>query len=497
MMNFLNWYFIRNYTIICHNALISLNLNVLRHILPILLPAALFMLPASSLFAQKDKPATTKPATTKPATPTKPAPGVPATKDTTVAGLFEPGAKLQWVKFFRGRFDDVSEVVLSLGYDGSNCRGFLTYSKSQERFRLNGTLEGVVLLLEELDDKNQVSGRITGSLQGEQLVADWMNAPNTLGSRLEVQEVTTKKPINLHCGDNKWINRYVARWNNARVDMVLARVNNSVLNGYLWIETDNKTYALAGKISPDDHFEMQALLPNGKTAAHLQGSLKTPQAVECNWVGSGEKRAIKMTMRESFQVGCLEYADYSSSYDALYPRTRNEACNKTLDAHINEWVAQCKTTIAAQKKPAAPATRNTLRASSWYDVTCWTETLFCGYLTFSESWKSETEGHAFNFDLRTGKEITFDDLFNRNFNAKEWFAEYSRKESPKMSKFAADPKFREWLNREGFPMFSIRRDGLELSTIFHPIYGQQYLTVPYATLKPYMRKDNPIADLVK
>ena len=66
-----------------------------------------------------------------------------------------------------------------------------------------------------------------------------------------------------------------------------------------------------------------------------------------------------------------------------------------------------------------------------------------------------------------------------------------------MSKFAADPKFREWLNREGFPMFSIRRDGLELSTIFHPIYGQQYLTVPYATLKPYMRKDNPIADLVK
>ncbi len=467
-----------------------------------LLVAILLWLYAGHLSAQKNnqtttKPAAAKPAATKPAAPAKLLPAGPAAKDTAVAALFDQGAALQWIKFFRGRFDDVSEVALSLGYDGSNCRGFLTYSKSQERFRLNGTLEGVVLLLEELDGKNEVSGHLTGTLQGEQLAADWANAANTLGSRLEAQEVPSKKVINAPCGDNKWVNRYVARWNNGRVDMVLARVNNSVLNGYLWIETDNKTYSLAGKIFPDDHYEMQALLPNGKIAAHLQGSLKTPQATECNWVGSGEKRAIKLTMRENYQVGCLEYADYSSSYDALYPRTRCEACNKTLDQRVSDWVNQCKTTMTAQKKAGGPASRNILRASSWYEVTCWTETLFCGYLTFSESWKNETEGQSFNFDLRTGREITFDDLFNRNFNAKEWFAEYARKESPKMTKFAADPKFREWLNKEGFPMFTIRRDGLELSTIFHPVYGQQHLSVPYATLKPYMRKDNPIADLVK
>lgn len=467
-----------------------------------LLLAALLSLSFASLPAQKNnqtttKPAAGKPTATKPAVPVKPAPAGPAVKDTAVAALFDQGAALQWIKFFRGRFDDVSEVVLSLGYDGSNCRGFLTYSKSQERFRLNGTLEGVVLLLEELDAKNEVSGRLTGTLQGEQLAADWTNTANTLGSRLEAQEVPSKKMVNAPCGDNKWVNRYVARWNNGRVDMVLARVNNSMLNGYLWIETDNKTYSLAGKIFPDGHYEMQALLPNGRTAAHLQGSLQTPQTTECNWVGSGEKRAIKMTMRETCQVGCLEYADYSSSYDALYPRTRCETCNKTLDQRVNDWVNGCKAAVAAQKKPTGPASRNTLRASSWYEVTCWTETLFCGYLTFSESWKNETEGQSFNFDLRSGKEITFDDLFNRNFNAKEWFAEYARKESPKMGKFAADPKFREWLSKEGFPMFTIRRDGLELSTVFHPLYGQQNLTVPYSTLKPYMRKDNPIADLVK
>ena len=464
-----------------------------------LIAAAMFFAPVTGLCQKNNPKPTTKPApaATKPTPPTRPTPTGPAAKDTAVAALFEQPASLKWVKFFRGRLDDVSEVVLALGYDGSNCRGYFTYAKSQERFRLSGTLEGVVLLLEEFDTKGENSGHLTGTLQGDQLAADWMNAPNTLGARLDAKEVPSPQPVNQRCGDDKWVNRYVARWNNARVDMVLARVNNGVLNGYLWIEADSRTYTLTGKIFPDQHYEMQALLPNGKTAAHLKGSLQVPQTSELEWVGSGEKRSIKLVMRETCQVGCLEYADYGSSYDALYPRSKCENCNKTLDKYVDGWVNQCKNTFTAQKKPATPANRNALRASAWYEVTCWTETLFCGYLTFAESWKPETSGQSFNFDLRSGKEITYEDLFTRNFNAKEWFGEYARKESPKMAKFAADPKFREWLAQDGFQMFTIRRDGLELSTLFHPVYGQQTLTVPYTTLKPYMRKDNPIADLVK
>ncbi|MBK9338420.1 MAG: hypothetical protein IPM98_18540 [Lewinellaceae bacterium] len=417
--------------------------------------------------------------------------------DTAVVRLFDPGTTVQWVRHFRGRLDDVSEVLLSLGFDGNRCRGHLTYIESQERFVLTGTLEGVVLILNESDAGGLITGHITGTLQGEQIEAEWTNAVHTLGGSLEAKEAKVKSLVPKPCGENKWVRRYVARWNNGRIDLTLARVNNNLLNGYLWIEADNKTYAIKGKIFPDDHYEIQALLPGGKTAAHLQGSLKNPQAHDCAWVGSGEKRTFKLAQRSKLPVGCLEYANYVSSYDMQYPRPECAECNSTLDRRAAEWVEQCKTTFAAQKKPHRPENRNALRASGWYEVTCWTETLFCGYLTFAESWKDKTSGMSFNFDLRTGKEISFDDLFNRGFNAKEWFAEYARKESPKMTKFAADPAFREWLAAEGFPMFTIRRDGLELSTVFHPVYGQHSIIVPYNLLKPNMRRDNPIADLVK
>jgi hypothetical protein len=68
---------------------------------------------------------------------------------------------------------------------------------------------------------------------------------------------------------------------------------------------------------------------------------------------------------------------------------------------------------------------------------------------------------------------------------------------PKLAPFASDPQYREWLNKEGFPLFTLRREGMELSTIFHPRYGRQTLLVTYDQLKPYMKKDNPIAEFVK
>ncbi len=417
--------------------------------------------------------------------------------DTALSRRFEPNARIQWARYYRGRFDDMVEVLLAMASDGTHCRGQLTYLQSQETLLLEGTCEGALFVLTESDAKGIVSGQLTGTLQGETLQAEWLNAANTIGTTLYAREVkapnTTPKP----CSDNKWTARYVARWNEARLDMVLSRQSNRQLSGYLWVEAEGKTYILRGKMLAEERYEVQALLPDGKTAAHLQGNLQTPQGHECLWVGSGEKRTFKLTLRARIISGCMEYADYTSSYDILYPRPECSPCNQTLDQVAAQWVEQIKGAVAAQKRPPIPQNRNALRASAWYTVTCWTENVFCGQLTLSESWRQPPTARPFNFDLRTGKEIALEDLFTRNFNAREWLAEYARKEAPKMPKYASDPPFREWLAREGFPHTTIRRDGLQISTPFHPIYGQHSLVVPYALLKPYMRRDNPIADLVK
>ena len=43
-----------------------------------------------------------------------------------VKSLFENQAEIQWVKHYKGRIDDLNDVAITLGFDGTDCKGRLT-----------------------------------------------------------------------------------------------------------------------------------------------------------------------------------------------------------------------------------------------------------------------------------------------------------------------------------------------------------------------------------
>ncbi len=461
-----------------------------------------------SLFAQKTNPPaagkpaakapTASPGTTKPNTPPAAVAGNSAfKKDTSILNLFEKPANIKWVKYFKGRLDDASVVDIALGFDGRNCRGYLTYAKSRTRFNLAGSLDTTGFSLEERDLARGITGRLSGVYRNRRLEAEWVNADNTLGSRLEAEEVTQGQTLTLNCSDNKWSSRFITRYNGARCDMVLVRSHNGALDGFLWVESDGRTYRLKGEIKNDGAYEMEVLGSADRLAALLSGNLKPGQNTDCNWVGSGERRTFKFVLKDHFLLGCYEYADYATSYDVLYPRTPCAHCNTQLDEQVNQWVESCKSAFSGKKIPLSPANRGSQRASAWPEIACWTDNVFTGYVTFSDTWTDQAQGLSFNYDLRSNKEIGLEDLFNKGFNAQKYLTDWANREMPKLPSFAGDPKYREWLTRAGFPLFALRREGLEISTLFHPQYGRQTLLVPYSGLKTYLKKDSPAGEFVK
>jgi hypothetical protein len=459
----------------------------------------LFAIAQNTKPVAKPKPATTTTPGSKPATTTKPTtpPAAPGIRDTAVLKLFDKSTPLKWVKLFKGRIDDAATADISLGFDGKNCRGYITYAKSRTRFKLEGTLDSAEFKLEEHDMANQKTGFLQGVIKGKHLEADWNNPSNSIGCKIEADEVPPNNTITLNCSDNKWSSRYITRFENARCDMVLVRTQNGALDGFLWVEADGRTYKLKGEIKADGSYEMEALSGSDRLAAMLSGNLKPGQNTDCNWTGSGKRRQFKFVLKDHFLLGCYEYADYASAYDVLYPRTPCASCNTWLDQQVNNWVETCKSTFSAKKMPLNAENRNAQRASAWPEIGCWTDNLFTGYITFSDTWNEQAQGIAYNFDLKTGKQIALEDIFQKSFNLKTWVSEFTAKEMPKLADFASDPKYREWLSKGGFPLILIRREGLEFSTLFHPLYGRQTLFAPYTTLKPYLRRDSAIAEFIK
>jgi hypothetical protein len=420
--------------------------------------------------------------------------------DTALVKLFDKPADIKWMKKFRGRMDDATVVDISLGLNknGSTLVGYLTYQRSNQRIRLQGVFEDSTRFkIEERDGAKNVLGRLVGTYKDRMLEAEWTNADNTLGWDLEAREVPPGGTLNLTCGDNKWANRYLGRYNDKRVELTVVRMHHGSLHGFLWVEADGKTYRLKGEINREGDYEITAALINGKQAAILSGNLKNPKITDCNWIGSGERRSFKLNMAQSLLFGCYDYADYQTNYDGIYPRTTCTNCNNWLDQQMKTWADGCKASFNAQIKPNGPTNRSAHRASAWPEITAWTDNLFCGYMTFTDTWSEQAQGMAFNFDLRTGKNIVYDDLFAKGFNAKYWLDDYVKKELPKMPQYASDPKYKEWIDKEGFPQFTVRREGLELSTLFHPRYGRQAILVPYAQLRANFRKDNPIIEFLK
>lgn len=439
---------------------------------------------ANPVFAQK-------------AVPGKPSASRPSGADTALFNLFDPNVRLQWMHYYRGRFDDITPVVLALANDGNVCRGYLTFTRSNTRIRLEGKADSVSFRLQE-----RYGGQTTGILAGQflpnRLLAEWSSTDHATGSRLEAQQLPGPPTGPAEpCGENKWARRYIAKWNGARADMVLMRIYNGELIGYLWLESEDKLLNFVGNSTPEGGIQGQLIFPNGKIGAQIQGKVLMPQLLEFTWMGSGELRDFKFTGRENAPLGCLDYADFSSSMDALYPRINCDNCNKWLDDQIKRWTEKVKGAIAEKKPTAIPYNRNAFRASAWSEIACWTENIFSGYVTMTETWSDQIQGVAYNFDLRTGKEISLNDVFNKSFNAKVWFADYAKKEMPKLPVFVQDPKYREWVDKEGFPLMTFRRTGVELSTVFHPYYGRQKILIPYSVLKPFLKPGNPISDLSK
>jgi hypothetical protein len=419
-------------------------------------------------------------------------------KDSSIVKLFSNPADIKWIKTFKGRMNEAAMVDLVLGSDGTTAKGYLGYPKAKFRLRVEGKFDSTGVKLEEREATGKtVTGQITGTYSNRKVLLEWVSVDKSIGNRIDAVELSPGQSVVMNCSDNKWSTRYLTRYSNARCDMVLLRGQNGSLDGFLWVEADAKTYKLKGEIFSDGNYEIEALASNGKLAAMLQGNLKAGQNMDCNWVGSGEKRQFKFIVKDHFQTGCYEYADFSSQYDVLYPRTPCPSCNTWMDEQVNAWVTKCKAKLGGNKMPLTPENRNRQRAAAWSEVMTWTDIVFSGYVTFTDTWTDQAQGFSYNFNLKAGKLISYDDLFNKTFNVKQWLDDYVKKEMPKIPAFAADPKFREWLNQAGMPMFTLRREGLELSSYFHPQYGRQTLTIPYEQLKPYMKKDNPAAEFVK
>lgn len=421
--------------------------------------------------------------------------------DMPISELFKNPKKIQWVKHYRGRVDDLNDVGLMIAYDGKHCKGFITYLRSKERFKLEGNIKGRKLLLRETDSEESVTGHFEGDMKKDYtaIKAHWFNREKTKAGVIDLELSDREVVFPGYCGDNKWVRKYAGSIDDEDVSFVLQRNSEYNLKGVLLFKKRKRTYNMVGAAISDKEFKVSIENDLGDKIAVLEGKMTMPHSrVIGTWIDmDGEKSKAFFGKVDDMAVGCIEYQDYMTTYDVTYPKSKNAAFNDYVDMTIGNWKDSCQEHVKNLKEEnpnPGPNERSIASAAGWFETEHMTDKLISGYLTFNKSWEMDYEDIAFNYDLVKGKSFTLYDLFKTGVDYKALLREKTLKKLQFTSLYG-NKDFKEWVNNEDFRLFTIRENGIRFSTAFHPIYGRQSVTIPFSDIKEHLNPYSPVAHL--
>ena len=419
--------------------------------------------------------------------------------ETYVQGLFENTSKIEWVKHYQGRIDDLTDVALTLGYDGEKCKGQLTYLRSAEKINLEGLIANGVFRLQEMDGANQVSGIWEGKFSGKFILGTWSNKTDAKGGKVLLEEVNSEATFPTYCGDNKWIRKYNGKILGEAVEMILQREGNYQIKGVAFFQKQNQSFTARGEVSENDAVTMTLKNQDGIFHGYFDGFLEGDFLKLIFKNQQQNKTEVVFSPDEGLTIGCVEYADYMTAYDITYPKTTNAVFNKWMDEEIKAWTQACRSKLNKNKrlnKVNVANLRTMDKGASWCTVDYFSQGLISGYMTYTNSWTPGQKVVPFNFDFDKNSKIDLDDLFNDDKDYKKYIRNYIKKEI-KNNKLYADSEFKKWIKKNDFSLFTIRKDGICFSTKFDMLYGQQNVTIPYRQLKPFIKKNSPIRKIFK
>ena len=400
--------------------------------------------------------------------------------------MFDNPSKIQWIKHYKGRMDDLNDVSVTLGFDGKNCLGRMIFLRSKVKFDLLGKINGEEIQLVEMDEHEKVSGTLRGQFSPSSIQLNWASFDKSKGGFLSLTEISKEVKFPSFCGDNKWIRKYSGKIGEEQAELILQKENHQKLSGLIFYQRKNISYAVNGKINHTDSFEIQIKEQTGKVVQVINGNLFQDQITI---IHNDTKTTLSPT--QGLTIGCIEYVDYMTGYDITFPKTTNASFNQRMEEETNAWIKACRnraTQVKRENNSVHPTMRSTERGFAWSEVSFFSKKLISGFMTFSNTWTPGQKLIAFNYDFEKNSTIYLEDIFSKNKDYKKFIKNFIKKEIKK-HQYYSNSDFRKWIKKSDFPYFTIRKDGICFSTKFSMLYGKQSVTIPFRQLKPFLKKN--------
>jgi len=396
---------------------------------------------------------------------------------------------------YEGRMDDINKVKMTLNCIGATCTGEFIYPKSGDRFSLKGTSKNNQFQLEEYDRDNQLTGYIRGKTVGNTIEANWENVDRSIGSTIVVQQVSAQNRDYGDCGDNKWIHAYSGQIDGKEVELMLHKLDNYRLIGTAHFLKENIKHSVQGKLTANNNLVIDIFhRDNQVNLGSIRAIYKNEQELNASFYRPNNSQSFAtFQLAGHMEMTCLEYADYYSSYDLLYPKSQDPLFDQIMSFLVKDWIKECKNvSTSTRQQPVQPELRARQRGYAWTEATFFKDHFLSGLLTFHSTWGTTKVTKAFNYDFANRASIELEDIFKRKFEYTTYIKDYIQTTLSADSNYRYNSDYKSWMDGQQFHLFTISSEGLVFFTDFHPIYGRKSIVLPYKKIKGNLKKKNPI-----
>ncbi len=397
-----------------------------------------------------------------------------------VRALFPANIKDLWINTLSGTLDGKHMIDMIIGTDGHICKGLYTLKNSGTTFFFEGIDNNHELKLVEMTPDFRASGFIFGRYDGHNFSGIWTNTDKSIHLPMNLSfvdgfDITQKYRCHLH----NWQRIYTGKIENKSISLHISRLDELYL---LNIKVDS---LVTKDLFPtkDNRVEVLVLKNNIATLRNKNLVIDTADLSKVSLVNldeSGYEVASILKAEAALDFECYEYADYHSRFMVQKPVLGNKRFDTWMEKNIKDYVDESLETFRKFKPENIGTKERWIQfAEGWVEVDLFQKDIISGTIYLQSSLQAKTKKIPFIFDIKSGKELTLQDVFMKDFNAGDFFKNVI---SAKKKEMNWNPEIKEWVKTQLFEHVTLKLEGISFKTEFSSIYGEKEIIISFDTV---------------
>jgi len=406
--------------------------------------------------------------------------------------LFGQNHQGVWIQQYSGVSKQGEAYIFTLGHNGREYRAILQNLQTQVHWTAEGAyhFENIKLVL--IDSALEHTGFLLGTVTPNGILLQILDHQKEKGEYIEFQKMSREGFKIFDCPSEVWYQSYRGIMDRNPIFVQLKKENDQRVLGSISLPDKLSGYLIAGNCD-DIACENMVLTVHdyyGERYKELRTKFLNPNQIQ---VEEDFKDKYKLTetwnAESKFHFKCKNQSYPGIRLHAEYIQINDREFDNWLDAFIQKWIEQVVSFY--QSGPI----RGLKSANASMDIDWINTDWVCGIFRFTEPWTDAERSLSFNFDRKLNRIVSIEELFDKEFDYKSYFAEYISWKKKEMMSINTSGRFKMYMDQEFFSPWTLRPEGFCFTSEWNSIYGIRKIIVPYALLQEHIRKTGPLRKL--